>query len=135
MQGLKVIPRTLADDVMILVCEDDIHNEIEHGGHDGKADIGSHLGPQHDQGETGRETEVGATPSEHNHGRQRNGGHDGKTDIGSHLGPLYDHDNTDIGSHTRDVAHSGQGNLAETDIGDETPMPKSTGADADIGRH
>ena len=31
MQGLKIIPRTLADDVMILACDDELHNEIEQG--------------------------------------------------------------------------------------------------------
>ena len=25
------MPRTLADDVMIMMCEDDVHDEIEHG--------------------------------------------------------------------------------------------------------
>ena len=54
MQGLKVIPRTLADDVMILACDDDIHNEIEQGpvsladGRSGNAVIGSHINPDAD---------------------------------------------------------------------------------------
>ena len=60
MTGLKVIPGTLADDVMILACEDDLHSEIEHEG--------QHLSPiTRDREDHGGETVIGIA-----HGLKKN---------------------------------------------------------------